>query len=167
MQIVDRLTRVIVWLCRIGAGLAFALLMAAVLIQVVGRTAGSSPVWTEELTRFALLYLVAFGAGLSFRSGDMVNVDVISETLPGNLPWALRLVSAIATVGLCIYLLSSGWKFMTIGKMQTSPALGLPMNFAHFIVWLMLALLALFAGLRILGMLTRTEDGLPTKAEEL
>ncbi|MEZ5476516.1 MAG: TRAP transporter small permease subunit [Thiolinea sp.] len=59
--------------------LAFLVLMGAVLIQVVGRLLSDSPVWTEELTRYALLYLAAFGAGLSYRSRDLVNVDLIQR----------------------------------------------------------------------------------------
>ena len=165
---IDRITHLFVWICRAGAGIAFAVLIGAVLLQVVGRTTGTSPVWTEELTRFALLYLVAFGAGLSFRSGDMVNVVVISESLPGALPWGLRLLSAVATLGLCAYLLPSARKFVGIGRMQTSPALGMPMNFAHFTVFLTLAMLVLFAVIRVVGMVSRTEDGTPVKpAEEL
>ena len=102
--------RLLIAFCRIGVGLSFAVLLAAVLIQVVGRTVGSSPVWTEELTRFALLYLTAFGVGLSFRSGDLVNVDVVCESLPGNWPWRLRLISAALTAGLCAVLILPAWK---------------------------------------------------------
>lgn len=161
-----RLIQIVVVLARFGAGLAFAVIMAAVLVQVVGRIYGSSPVWTEELTRYALLYMVAFGAGLAFRTGDLVNVDVISESLPGRLPWALRLFSAIATGGLALYLLPHAWKYVAIGKMQTAPAMGIRMDFVHLTVWLMLAGLALFAVLRVIGMLTGADDGTPHVAEE-
>lgn len=164
MKAAERIIQAIVVLARIGAGLAFLLLIIAVLVQVVGRTTGNSPVWSEELTRFALLYLVAFGAGLSLRTGDMVNVDVISENLPGKLPWILRLVSAAATAGLALYLLPHAWRFTTIGQMQSSPALGLKMSYVHFTVFLFLALLALFAVLRVIAMLTGAEDGKPEKA---
>ena len=159
----SRFILAITLLARVGAGLAFAVLMAAVLVQVLGRLSGSSPVWTEELTRYALLYMVAFGAGLAFRTGDLVNVDVISETLPGRLPWLLRLFAAISTAGLAAYLLPHAWKYVAIGKMQTAPALGIRMDFVHFTVWLMLLGLALFGLVRILGMLSGVEDGLPEK----
>ena len=161
-----RLIQIVVVLVRIGAGLAFAVLMAAVLLQVVGRLSDSSPVWTEELTRYALLYMIAFGAGLAFRTGDLVNVDAISETLPGYLPWALRLLAAIATGGLAIFLLPHAWKYVAIGKMQTAPAMGVRMDFVHLTVWLMLAGLALFAVLRVIGMLVGTDDGTPDKFVE-
>lgn len=156
------ITRIAQW----GTGLSFALLIGAVLLQVTGRLTGFAPVWTEELTRYALLFTVAFGAGLAFRSGDLVNVDVVCEFLPGRMPWMLRLVSACVTGGLAMYLLPHAWRYVAIGKMQTSPALGVRMDFIHFTVWLMLALLAAFAALRVLGMLTGTEDGKPVKPEE-
>lgn len=163
MSPVARFIHSLTLLARIGAGLAFAVLMAAVLIQVVGRFIGNSPVWTEELTRFALLYMIAFGAGLAFRSGDLVNVDVISETLPGKLPWLLRLLAALVTGGLALYLLPHAWRYVAIGRMQTAPALGWRMDYVHLTVFLLLAGLALFAALRVLGMLGGTEDGTPDK----
>lgn len=160
------LADILVRLARIGAGAAFLVMIGAVLLQVSGRSFGSSFVWTEELTRFALLYLVAFGAGLSFRSGDMVNVDVIAEHLPGRGPWLLRLISAVITFGLCAYLLLPAWKYVAIGKMQTSPALELRMTYVHFTIWLLLLLLALTALFRVVGMLTGRDDGTPDKKPE-
>ncbi|MBL3585526.1 TRAP transporter small permease [Rhodovulum sulfidophilum] len=163
----ERFIATVTALARIGAGLSFAVLIGAVLLQVIGRSLGNSPVWTEELTRFALLFLIAFGAGLSLRSGDMVNVDIVCEALPGRWPWRLRLLSALATGGMALYLLPHAWRFVSIGRMQSSPALGLKMNYVHVTVFLMLALLVLFAALRVLGMLTGTEDGTPEKAEDI
>lgn len=149
-----------------GVGLSFTVLIASVLLQVSGRLTSVSFVWTEELTRFALLYMVAFGAGLSFRTGDLVNVDVICEYLPGRAPWVLRLIAALMTGGLAVYLLPPAWLYVSIGAMQTSPALGLRMDLVHLSIWLLLLFLAVFAALRALGMLSGAEEGLPIKAEE-
>lgn len=165
MALLDRLTRLLAAVCMVGVGLSFATLIVVVLTQVVGRTIGSSPVWTEELTRFALLYLAAFGVGLSFRSGDLVNVDVICDNLPAPFPWILRLISAALTGGLALILISYSWKFTSIGKMQTSPALGLRMDYVHFTVTLLLVLLFLFSALRVIAMLFG-DDGLPLKQKE-
>lgn len=165
MALLDRLSKLFAAICMVGVGLSFATLIVVVLIQVIGRTIGSSPVWTEELTRFALLYLAAFGVGLSLRSGDLVNVDVICDNLPVPLPWILRLVSAVLTGGLAAVLISHSWKFTSIGKMQTSPAVGVRMDYIHFSVTLLLALLFLFAALRVLAMLFG-DDGLSLKQKE-
>jgi len=166
MRHAETLIRVLTALARTGAGIAFGVLIVAVLVQVVGRFTGGSPVWTEELTRFALLYLIAFGAGLSFRTGDLVNVDVVSESLPGRLPKILRFFSAAATAGLALVLLMPAWKFVSIGRMQTAPALGIRMDYAHLTMFILLAGLALFAVLRCIAMLASAEDGTPQRTEE-
>lgn len=166
MQYADKIINLITRFAQWGTGLSFTVLIMAVLLQVIARLTGLSLVWTEELTRYALLFTVAFGAGLAFRTGDLVNVDVVCETLPGRAPWVLRLISAIATAGLVTYLLPHAWRYVSIGAMQTSPALGVRMDFIHFTVWLMLVFLAVFAVLRVLGMLTGTEDGKPVKPDE-
>jgi TRAP-type C4-dicarboxylate transport system permease small subunit len=161
-RIIHVTTRLAQW----GTGLSFAILIVAVLLQVIGRLTGLSWVWTEELTRYALLFMVALGAGLAFRSGDLVNMDVVCETLPGRAPWVLRLIAALVTAGLALFLLPHAWRYVSIGKMQTSPALGLRMDFVHFAVWLLLILLAIFSGLRVFGMVTGAEDGKPVKPDE-
>ncbi|MDE0851982.1 TRAP transporter small permease [Yoonia sp.] len=153
-------------ICRIGVGLSFLVLILTVLTQVLGRTFGSSPVWTEELTRFAMLYMVAFGAGLSLRSGDLVNVDVVCEAVPGKWPWRLRLISAALTAALCGYLLPHAWKYVSIGAMQTSPAMTLRMDFVHFSVFGLLATLFLFSVFRLFRMVIAGEDGKADVREE-
>lgn len=153
--------------CRIGVGLSFLVLILAVLTQVLGRTFGSSPIWTEELTRYAMLYMVAFGAGLSFRSGDLVNVDVACENTPANWPWRLRLISAGLTAALCGYLIPPAWKYVSIGAMQTSPAMTLRMDFVHFSVFGLLATLFLFSVFRILRMVFAGDDGKADVREDI
>lgn len=158
---VRALTQALALLSRIGAGLAFAVLIAAVTIQVVGRTIGTSPVWTEELTRYALLYLAAFGAGVALKTGDLVNVDLLLNAMPRRIGWVMRLLSAIAIVILAAILIHPAWRFTAIGAFQTSPAMGLRMTAVHASVLVMLALLGLFALLRVIGMLTGGDDGRP------
>ncbi|QLF71498.1 TRAP transporter small permease (plasmid) [Peteryoungia desertarenae] len=143
-------------------GLAFASLTVAVLIQVIGRSTGFfAPVWTEELSRFSLLFIAAFGAGLAYRSGDLVNVDLICENLPGRWPTRLRLFGAMATFVLCLMLILPAWRFTSIGVMQTSPALSWRMDFIHASVLVLILSLCLFSGLRLAMMLLGHSDGRP------
>ena len=152
----------IVRLCRLGIGASFFTLILAVLIQVVGRLFASSPIWTEELTRYALLYLCAFGAGLAWKSGDLVNVDAFCESLPGPWPKRLRFIAACATSAMCTALLLPAWKFVAIGELQTSPAMSVRMNYIHLSVFVLIAGLLVFSLLRALFMLMADDDGLAT-----
>nr|WP_272945646.1 TRAP transporter small permease [Thalassospira australica] len=151
-------------MCRIGTGAAFGVLICTVLIQVFSRTfLPSSPVWTEELTRHALLFMAAFGVGLSFRNGELVNVEIICDLLPLPVQRVLMFISAVLTAGFCLILLSPAWMFVSIGVLQTSPALGVRMDFIHATVFILLAALCLFAVLRIIRIIAGVSDG---KAED-
>lgn len=151
------LTTIEQWLlrvCRILIGLSFCFLIISVTIQVLGRAFGSSPVWTEELTRFSLLYLAAIGAGLSLKSGELVNVDVICEAFGAKWSKRMRFVSAVLTALMCGVLIAPAWRFVSIGAMQTSPAMGIQMTYIHFSVFALLVILFIFSVLRILMMIT-------------
>lgn len=137
-------------LARVLVGISFGVLIVAVTIQVLGRSGFfDSPVWTEELTRFALLYLTAFGVGVSLLTGDLVNVDIVCDALPGRLPWFLKLVCSVIIAALCAALIEPAWRFTEIGAFQTSPALGWHMNYIHASVLVLMVFLFLFALLRI------------------
>jgi TRAP-type transport system small permease protein len=149
-------------LFRAGVLLAFAVVIVAITIQVFSRNfLPFSPAWTEELTRFALLYLAAFGIGLAFRSGDLVNVDMAVEALPERAAWMLRLVGAVIVCAMALVLLEPAWRFTGIGRMQTSPVLGIRMTWSHGAMVALLAGLAIFSALRVVEMLTGRHDGRP------
>lgn len=149
-SIIRSLNRVLTRASEILVGLAFLVLIVAVTIQVLGRSAlFDSPVWTEELTRFALLYLTAFGVGLSFVKGDLVNVDIICESLPGPIPWLLRIMSAAMVAALCCILIVPALEFTKIGALQTSPALGWRMTYIHASILVLLVCLFVFSLVRI------------------
>lgn len=149
-------------LWRIGTGLAFGLLIVNVLLQVISRTfLPESPVWTEELTRFSLLFLAAFGLGLSFRNGELVNVDLVCDLLPLKIRRLVALLAAALTVGFCALIFMPTHQFVSIGSLQTSPAIGVHMNFIYFSVMIMVVGLAIFALLRVVGILTGRSNGTP------
>jgi TRAP-type C4-dicarboxylate transport system permease small subunit len=156
------LIRIFTAFLRAATGIAFAAMIFSVTLQVFTRSfLSASPVWTEELTRMALLFLVAAGAALAYRSGDLVGVDILADALPGRVSRALRLVSALATFAFCAILLAPARDFMAIGAMQTSPALGVRMDYIHFSILALLAGLCLMAGLRVAAMLAGRSDGRP------
>lgn len=148
-------------LCRFFLLVTFLILSSSVLIQVFSRTLlTTSPVWTEELTRFCLIYIGALGAGLALRSGDMVNVDLLCESLPGRLPWVMRLICAVLTAVFAFTLLAAAWDYTMIGIRQTAPSLGWRMDIIHASMLVLFMTLALWALLRCIEMLTGRHSGM-------
>ena len=152
---------------RMMTGIAFCVLMVAVIIQVFGRAnLFDAPIWTEELTRYALLFVGAFGVGLSYHNGELINVDMVSESLPNKWPKVFRFISALATAFLCAMLIGPAWLYTSIGAYQTSPALQWRMDFIHVSILVMLISLLVFSAVRTLSMLMKISDGLPEVKEE-
>jgi len=146
---------------RLHAGLrllvaaCFSVLLAAVLLQVVSRLLlPNPPVWTEELSRFSLLFAAALGIGLSLRSGELVGVDLVTMLLPRAGKAAVEALSCLVMIGFGLLLLRPAWAFVDIGSLQTSPALGWNMFWVHMSVLLAPLALILAAAERMIRVLS-------------
>ncbi len=126
----------------------FVYMTLAVLAQVFGRYVFNYSIsWTEETAKFAQIWVVLIGAGITMRRGLHVAVDVLTAMLPMNLARALMVVVAAGCLwflGVVIYgslpLIELGWKF------ETSPVLQIPM----WIIYLCLPLGAFYFGVEII-----------------
>ncbi len=125
----------------------FVYMTLAVLAQVFGRYVFNYSIsWTEETAKFAQIWVVLIGAGITMRRGLHVAVDVLAALLPLNLARALMVVVAAGCLwflGIVVYgslpLIELGWKF------ETSPVLQVPM----WIIYLCLPLGAIYFGIEI------------------
>ena len=162
-----RLIGLLTTILRYATGLSFMVMIVAVVIQLLGRS-GVIPtmIWTEELSRFALIWLTALGVGLGLRSGDLVNVDLVCEALPGRGPWILRLVTAAITAAFCFVLIPAALFYTSIGVRQTAPALGIHMTWIYAATVVTFVTLGTLAALRIIAMVIGVEDGLPNRSQE-
>ena len=147
----DRLHAVL----RVVVALCFAVLLGAVLLQVVSRLMlPAPPVWTEELSRFALLFCAAFGIGLALRAGELVGVDILTMILPRRGKAVVEVASCLVMAGFGLLLLQPAWSFVDIGSLQTSPALQWNMFWVHMSVLIAPVALVLAAAERILRVLS-------------
>lgn len=161
------LTRLLTVISRTAVGIAFFVLIVVVTIQIVTRSFGLySPVWTEEASRYLLLYMTAFGVGLSLLTGELVNVDLLQEAVSERVSWWMRLFAAAFTAVIGAVMIFPAWRFTQIGAFQRAPSLRWSMDYIHASVLVLSVLLFLFALLRVVGMLAGTEDGRPRPSEE-
>jgi len=146
---------------RLIVGCCFAVLLGAVLLQVLSRLMlPNPPVWTEELSRFSLLFCAGFGIGLALRSGELVGVDLLTMMLPKRGKAAADVLSCLVMMGFGLLLLKPAWSFVDIGSLQTSPALRWDMFWVHMAVLIAPIALMLAAAERML----RVMHGLPPEA---
>ncbi|MEO1080192.1 MAG: TRAP transporter small permease subunit [Pseudomonadota bacterium] len=138
--------------------LFFAYMLAAVLVQVVGRYFAFSIDWAAESATFAQVWMVFLAAGLAMRDGLHVRVDALVNLLPGQLQRALMLVVTLV----CLWFLSLAVRgsvdLLRVGLIETSPVMRLPM----WLAFLSLPLGLLYLGLELvlsLGAYRAPQDG--------
>ena len=125
----------------------FVYMTVAVLAQVFGRYVFNYSIsWTEETAKFAQIWVVLMGAGITMRRGLHVAVDVLAAMLPVAAARALMVLVAAGCLwflGIVVYgslpLIELGWMF------ETSPVLQVPM----WIIYLCLPLGAFYFGLEV------------------
>jgi TRAP-type C4-dicarboxylate transport system permease small subunit len=119
-------------------GLLLMIVACAVMWQVTVRfvltAAGvniSAP-WTEELARYALIWMVFLGAGVGVRHAQMIALEFGIRKLPAPAGIALRYLSIILAMGFFALLVWVGVKFVDLGRSETSPGLGITKDYVYW-----------------------------------
>lgn len=115
--------------------LALACLLAAVfaaLWQVISRFLLESPsVWTEVVTRIALIWCVFLSLSIAFRRGALVSVNLLHDTLNGTPKKWLRRFLLLAQLGFLSLLTYVGTQMAWATRFQLMVALEIPMSYAY------------------------------------
>ena len=107
---------------------ALAVMVTTISYQVFGRyVLGKAPSWTEELTRFLLIWMTMLGSAASLRHGGHITVTFLVEML--NPFWQaifliIRDVFLVAAAGIFMYF---GTRFAMLNGAQESAALEIQM----------------------------------------
>lgn len=143
------------WLERASATVAGLLLlvnMGDVLLGIVCRYVfRASLVWTEEVARYSLVWLVLLGAGCAAAKGDHMALDFIVPRLPRMLRLPLECLRLVALLAVLGALATLGWQNLAGTWGMKTMALGVPKA---------LLLMALPVGMTVLGIQIALKTGL-------
>ncbi len=127
MNLCERLSRLVatvsIWL----GGFLLLLNVSDVIMGVTMRYFfGAAPIWTEELARFSMVWMVLIGAASAFYNGDQMSIDFIVLNLPPHGKAFCRIISVVVSFIVLAALVFFGWRnVMGSWKMKTM-ALGVP-----------------------------------------
>ena len=121
------------WVYKIEKGVGGALLLlmlGLVFFATVGRYSGwYNMAWSDEASRYCMIWSVFVVAGLSAQRGQMFSIDIVSEKLPLKGQRIFAIVRLVLVLAFCAFCLVYGTKMMihqtNIG--QTSPSLKMSM----------------------------------------
>ncbi|MAU48346.1 MAG: C4-dicarboxylate ABC transporter permease [Yangia sp.] len=128
VRVVDGINWLVGWL------LAALMLVMTVLIswQVFARyVMGNSLSFSEEVSRFSMVWMTMLGAAYAYRYGSLISVDLF-ESLSG--PRVSRLLRIVVAVASCIFawvLLTQGLDITQRVAMQVAPSTRISMGWLY------------------------------------
>jgi len=130
----------------------YTYMVAAVVIQVFGRYVFNYSIgWATETATFSQIWMVLLAAGVAMRRNLHVGVDVLVSKLPRTGRRFLICISGFAALWFLYQAIVGSFSMIEVGRIQTSPAIGLPM----WIPYLSLPIGLSYFGLELLAHLAQ------------
>ncbi|MBY6097973.1 MULTISPECIES: TRAP transporter small permease [Nitratireductor] len=129
------------WLNRLVGlllGLLLMVMTVATFVQVLVRfvftAAGmnlSAP-WTEEIARYAMIWVIFLGMGLGFRYGALIALTFLSDSLGRVVGQGIKYFAYIISGIFVAILVKLGLDFVAFGAVERSPALSMPKVYVYW-----------------------------------
>ncbi len=134
------------------AGLILVTIAGVVILQILGRLVlPAAPVWTEELSRYLFIMMIAVSAGLVMRRGKHISLELFHHRFGVRGACLYQLLISVVLVGFAWLIVPYAWQYASIGAFQTSPALKVSMQ------WVFGATVVLFAMVILYGVIGAIE----------
>lgn len=146
------------------ANLALLAIAATVVLQISGRLfLPYSPAWTEELSRYLFIYMVALSSGVAIRRNRHVNVELYHHRLGGRARACYQTLISLMIGVFAGVVLPYAWLYAENGAWQTSPTLKVPMLYIFFSTVVLFALVLFYSVVGVvegvIAMQRKPEDG--------
>src|SRR5438132_12606741 len=141
-----------------------AVMIIPVTLQIASRFVEFIPryIWTEEVARFCLMWLIMLGATIAVRDGTHFDVDVLPAPKTTHGRAMARIIVHVSMLLVALIFIAFGWRFALFGFEQESEMTGINMLSIHIawplagICWLLFVLERIIDDLQTLR---RTIDG--------
>lgn len=117
-------------------GAALLVMMIVVFAQIVCGMFKMSLSWSEELSRYLFVGLIALGINLASTKHIFVRIEIIDSYLKGGAAFVLDVARKLIAMYVSFVFVYSGWELIEIGGYQVSPAMSVPMSVLYGIIFL-------------------------------
>ena len=106
-----------------------------IFIQIISRTLfGLSFVWTEEVARFLMIWVVFLGAGIAFQYGAHISIESLFIRLPVKKQKIIQVIITLLVIIFLLVLFMVGYQISMLMMIQKSPALRIPMGYIYAVI---------------------------------
>ena len=129
-------------LCLIGAGVLLVINLADVMIGVFGRFY-RAPMWTTDLARITLVWMVMLAAAPALKRGEHMAITLMVDRLPATLRSWVVLLRKVVFIGILLLMVVLGVQYahklrmltiMTLGIKKSVPLTAIPVGLGLMLV---------------------------------
>ena len=117
----------------------YGIMICVVLLQIVARVLlPKVPPWTEELSRYLQVYLVAVGAGLAIKHDSFVSIETIFHYVKNRSGLLLKIAGQVVNLILFAFFFVASFDMYQLGIPRTAVTMpSITMNLVYFSMILM------------------------------
>ena len=112
--------------------LCLGLMSVVVFAQVVLRQTTGSLLWSEELARYLMIYMVYIGSSIGVKYGTHIAVEFVMGRCPAGVQKVVAVIVDLLMLAAFAILCYYGMKIVTLTMMQKSPAMRVKMGYVYF-----------------------------------
>lgn len=134
------------------------IMVATTSLQIISRVFFSALSWSEELTRYLLVYLTFLGASSVYKRNGHISVLAIQQLLPPKLQKAAKIFVVILVSVFFIIATFYGLEYMGLQGNQLSAALRIPMKYIYMSIPIGFSIMILHSIDKLINILTGKEE---------
>ena len=144
MKFLARVSKALDKVCSISIALMLGLMVIFTIAQVVCRTWFTSLSWSEEATRFLLIWSTFFGAACVYRHNGNIAITIIQNLFPSKMKRFLKiLVHGICFVFFCVLCY---YGFLYCGRqVRTAAVIPIKMKYIYMCLPISMIIMAVHA----------------------
>ena len=125
MDVVERILRLLI-------GIAMVIMVVIIFYQVILRyVLNASNIWSEELARYLMCYVVLLGAAVAIRKYSHLQVDFALNMLPARARCIAVAICTLAGIVFLVFFCQYGIDLCLNTANSTSSGTGIPMSYAY------------------------------------
>lgn len=125
MDVIERILRLLI-------GISMVIMVIVIFYQVILRYIfNASNIWSEELARYLMCYVVLLGAAIAVRKYSHLQVDFVLNMLPARARCIAVSLCTLAGMVFLVFFCQYGIDLCMSTTNSTSSGTGIPMSYAY------------------------------------
>jgi len=120
-------------------------------MQVVCRVFFSALTWSEELSRYLLVWITFYAATMAYKRGNHITITFAVDLFKPKVKIVFTVLAYLLSMFFLVTIINYGWAMIKMQVFQISPALSIPMQYVYSTIPISLVIMIIHATAGIAG----------------